>query len=210
MTMPSDLPLDVVETMNREAMDASAPIIDSIIGEVREPVEDIELFIQHIPGRRMLDLGCGWIPYIHRFVDSGLEYVGIDLSLEMVKLARGKQPTLRFEQMSFRALNFPQDSFYGVWCCCALEYEPKRNVGNVLDQICKVLCADGIFVLVMPDLGSSSEFVGPLHQRIPKDAFCSLWHLEEFEKELRRAGFEVLQSTHRLSYRTMSFLARAK
>src|SRR3954453_6805749 len=48
-------------------------------------------------GARVLDLGCGTgVPTAGMLVESGLEVIGVDVSTEMLALARRNVPTGRF------------------------------------------------------------------------------------------------------------------
>jgi Methylase involved in ubiquinone/menaquinone biosynthesis len=57
-------------------------------------------------GARVLDLGCGTgVPTAGMFAESGIEVVGIDVSTEMLALARRNVPTGRFVAMDAMELD---------------------------------------------------------------------------------------------------------
>lgn len=82
------------------------------------PREDLEIFFDNLPGDGVLDVGCGWGYYIHEFLDRDLDYHGIDLSPEMIKIAQESNPEAKFSVMSYRELQFSADAFDGLWCSC--------------------------------------------------------------------------------------------
>src|SRR3954468_3662489 len=105
-------------------MDAIAPLYDNLESHgLHIPDEDLGLFFTHLRGPKILDVGSGTARYVRRFVDRGLSYVGIDLSQKMVEIARAANPDQHFEVMSFRQLDFADETFDGIWCCCALGQE---------------------------------------------------------------------------------------
>ena len=58
------------------------------------------------PGGRVLDLGCGTgVPTAGMLAESGLEVVGVDVSAEMLALARRNVPTGRFVAMDLLELD---------------------------------------------------------------------------------------------------------
>src|SRR3989338_7662784 len=97
-----EIGLEEIERTNRVALDSMVPLILELEREIGtpEPSEMLEIFLNGIPGRRMLDAGCGSARYVYRFIDNDLEYTGIDLSPEMVAATKKAYPNLRFEEMS--------------------------------------------------------------------------------------------------------------
>jgi cyclopropane fatty-acyl-phospholipid synthase-like methyltransferase len=116
------------------------------------PREDLNIFFDNLPGETVLDVGCGWGYYIHEFLDRDLDYHGIDLSPEMIEIARETNPEARLDVMSYRevATKFPPDAFHGIWCSCVFGGEPKHNMPTILRGLKRVLRPGGIMTVVMP------------------------------------------------------------
>ena len=98
-------------------------------------------------GKKVLEIGCGIGADAAEFVKHGAEYVGIDISVESVKLA---QKRFELEQLSgqFHVLSGDQDltqfgKFDLVYSCGVLHHYP--NIGQIIENAYQVLKAGGEF-----------------------------------------------------------------
>jgi len=173
--------LDKIEDATRRAVEVRASHIDELDEHVKTPHRELDVFLGEIPGKDMLDIGCGQARYANRFIEAGMNYIGIDLSPSLVEIARVRNPKLRFETMSFRKLAFPNESFDGLWCCCSLMHEPKFNVPNVLGEMQRVLRPGGIVHIVVPNYGSTGETLAPIEGGGDILTHVSLWELGSYD-----------------------------
>jgi ubiquinone/menaquinone biosynthesis C-methylase UbiE len=165
------------------------------------PAEDLGIFLYHLDGKVVLDVGCGWGYYIHEFLDRDLEYHGIDLSPEMIRIACETNPAASLSVMSYRdiAAKFPPDAFDGIWCSCVFGGEPKHNMPTILKGLKRVLRPGGIMTVVMPLAQWSEDRLA-----YDSDGKPLSWHAAyahgELEAILNGVGFsEVIpydRSTH--------------
>lgn len=82
---------------------------------------ELDGFLKLIPkGSRVLDIGCGSGRITKFLTDHDLNVVGIDISRNMLKLAEEKTPDAEFLKQDMRKLDFPKESFDGVWLCIQL------------------------------------------------------------------------------------------
>jgi len=59
------------------------------------------------PGGKVLDLGCGTgLPYARYLVDNGFDVVGLDVSGEMIKIAKRNVPEAEFIQLSMDGIEY--------------------------------------------------------------------------------------------------------
>lgn len=79
------------------------------------------------PGTRFLDVAAGPGRLAAQAAERGAEVTGVDLSSEMVALARQKHPELRFQEGSAEALPFDSAVFDAVACAFGLGHfaEPE-------------------------------------------------------------------------------------
>jgi ubiquinone/menaquinone biosynthesis C-methylase UbiE len=87
----------------------------------------------------ILDLGCGPGRDAKVFADQGFHVVGIDFSPAMIEAARACAPHATFHVMDIESINFPPNSFDGVWANCSLLHVPKRSIPAVLRNIAALL-----------------------------------------------------------------------
>ena len=171
-----------------------------------DPVEDLSIFFDHLPeGGSILDAGCGWGRYVHRFVDQGLLYQGIDYSLEMVQAAKGINPEATFHHGSFRSLPFPANHFAGLWSCCALSGIPKKHLVTVLQEHCRVLREGGVMMIVMPAPPDNEEILHTDDEGNPV-IYHAHYFRDEFTDHVTRAGFAVLEASDRWEHGSFSVL----
>lgn len=94
-------------------------------------------------GGPVADVGCG-PGYVTRHLhDLGVEAFGIDLSPEMVALARRDHPDLRFEVGTMTDLDLPDHSVGGVLAFWSVIHVPDDVVPVVFEQFRRVLRPGG-------------------------------------------------------------------
>jgi SAM-dependent methyltransferase len=117
----------------------------------RQPLERAMLSafadtVRDLPGP-VADLGCG-PGYATAYLRGlGLDIFGVDLSPEMVALARGAHPGLRFELGMMSALDLPEGSLGGAVCRYSLIHTPPADIPVVLAEVHRVLAPGGHLLL---------------------------------------------------------------
>ncbi len=143
-----------------------------------------EFFSMNLVGPRVLDLGCGPGRDAKSFREMGLEVTGIDLSSELLDIAQGLVPRVRFVRMDMRRLGFAAGSFHGVWACASFLHIPHREALATMREIHRVLSPGGFLYLSVKE-GEGQGFT-------EKGTFYAYYHAEELRRLAREAGFEVL------------------
>jgi SAM-dependent methyltransferase len=138
----------------------------------------------------VVDIGCGPGYVTGHLHELGVDAFGIDLSSEMVAIARRDHPGLRFEVGTMTDLDLPDASVSGVLAFWSVIHVPDQAVPGVFAQFHRVL-RPGCPVLVGFHVGdetrhSSEGYSGRAidvdsHRRRP--AVVSRW--------LREAGFTI-------------------
>ncbi len=77
-----------------------------------------------LPGKRLLDIGCGPGTLAKRLVADGAAVTGIDPGAAALETARAAVPGARFEAASAEALPFPAAHFDGAVMFNALHHVP--------------------------------------------------------------------------------------
>ncbi|NCO11234.1 hypothetical protein CO038_01900 [Candidatus Pacearchaeota archaeon CG_4_9_14_0_2_um_filter_39_13] len=104
-------------------------------------------FIDILKGERILDLGCGGGDHSLWFKDNKFEVTAVDLSEEMINLAKAKGVDAMI--MDIEDLQFDKNSFDGVWAVTSLLHVPKNRMKNVSEKLSEILNPEGILFVVL-------------------------------------------------------------
>jgi ubiquinone/menaquinone biosynthesis C-methylase UbiE len=91
------------------------------------------------------DVGCGSGHMLPFFAERGLRPQGVDLSTEMVRVARRDHPDFRFEVADARALPMADASLSGVTCWNSLMYLAPGDRPTAYGEIARVIRPGGYF-----------------------------------------------------------------
>jgi len=108
------------------------------------------------PGERILDLGCGTGHLTAKIAEAGAHVVGVDRSPEMIRQAREKYPSLRFEVMDAREIAL-DGAFDAVFSNATLHWvkEPERVIAGIKSA----LRPGGRFVAEFGGKGNTGELL---------------------------------------------------
>ena len=157
-------------------------------------------FIQEVPGKKVLDLGCGPGRDLVHFVEKGFVVTGIDLSNAFVALAKQKVPQATVVEGDILDLPFDGDSFDGVWASASLVHFKKEDCFRALQEIYRVLVLSGIAYISIKE-GQGEEIVTDPSLG---DAlrFFSYYTEDELCDMAREVGFTVISRSQKESQRT--------
>ena len=147
------------------------------------------------------DLGCGPGQIARYLHERGVDAFGVDLSPEMVALARRLNPGLRFEQgdmRDLRALPAGDNAWGGIAAFYSIIHIPRQGVVRALCELWRVLRPGGSLLLAFhigDEVVHLDEWWG---KRVSLD--FTFFSLEEMEDYLRQAGFDILEVLERAPY----------
>ena len=146
--------------------------------------------IQRGGGGSVVDVGCG-PGYVTRHLhDMGVDAFGIDLSPEMVAIARRDHPDLRFEVGTMTDLDLDDGSVAGVLAFWSVIHVPDHAVPGVFDEFRRVLRPGGS-LLVGFHVGDGVEHTAEGYTGRPVAIDTYRRHPAEVEGWLRDAGFAI-------------------
>jgi len=142
------------------------------------------------PGARVLDLGCGTgVPTAGMLTESALDVVGIDVSTEMLTLARRNVPTGRFVAMDVMELDGSLGRFDAVCAFFSLLMLRREDIPRVLRRIRAVLRPGAVVAVGMVE-GDLDYFpMSFLGQEVNVTAYPRA----DLEAALRAEGLHVLE-----------------
>lgn len=141
-------------------------------------------------GGAVADVGCGPGHVTAHLRSLGLDAFGVDLSPEMVALARAEHPGVRFEEGSMAALGLPDASLGGVVARYSIIHTPPQLRPAVLAELRRVLVPGGRLLLTFQVGDDEARHIDQAYgHTVSCEAYrCSP---ERVSEQLRDAGFTV-------------------
>lgn len=143
--------------------DVSAADYVGFVGtEISEATEDavdrsmLDAFVALVTaqgGGLIADLGCGPGRAAALLRRGGLDVVGIDISTELLAMARSAHPDIRFEEGRIDDLPFSDGALAGAVSWYSIIYTAPTLLDDVFAEIARVLAPEG-FLLVSFQVGS--------------------------------------------------------
>lgn len=125
-----------------------------------------DCFLEHLPGKKILDMGCG-VGTNASFLDKkGYDVLGVDASENMLKNAKKLYPGLAFEQHDILQLPFPDKSFDGIVLAYVIEHFNTDGLAQLKKEISRLLVDDGLLYITSHE-GSNEEIISdPLDEDV--------------------------------------------
>lgn len=161
--------------------------------------------VQATANRAVADIGCGTGITTAMLHDAGVVPTGIDLSPNMIELARQRNVGLEFSVGSMTDLDLPDDGFGGVCAWYSTIHVPDEYLPQAFSEFHRVL-APGGFVLLAFQVGDrprhlTEAFGTPVdllfHRRRPADVASELAvaGLQVYAQTVREADDDGMEST---------------
>ncbi len=103
-----------------------------------------------IEKEKILDLGCGNGRFYELFENKNVDYIGVDISERLIKLAQRKHPGVKFQTADALNLPFPNNYFDKIYTIAVLHYIPSKQLRlQFLKEIKRVLKKEGFLILTV-------------------------------------------------------------
>jgi len=110
-------------------------------------IPSLKEFLTFLPTQaKVLDIGCGGGQDSKFLTDSGCSVLGIDVSKEMIKLAKRFAPKTNFKIADVMKLS-ATNKYDGIWCCRVFHHISMNEQDKFLDKIKTLLKKDGVLYL---------------------------------------------------------------
>lgn len=93
-------------------------------------------------GKKLLEIGCGTWYHALKFKELLFDVLGIDIAENMVTIA--KQRWINAFVCDMEDMDFPADSFDGVWAYTSFLHIKKSDIENVLKKVFELLKSSGM------------------------------------------------------------------
>jgi len=175
---------DTIRAYNQGAL-----VLSKKFNEISPRVDDIQRAFSFInkENPKVLELGCGNGRDAKEILKFTNDYLGIDASVEMIKLSKEYLPDASFLVGDMETFNFPKNLDI-IFAFAALLHLDKPSVKDVLLKAHDSLSENGIFYFsVKLDL---------YHEKIKTDEFGQrtfyYYNIDDMRDLAKRTGYEVI------------------
>ena len=162
------------------------------------PIEKINQFLSFVGNCGViLDAGCGPGHHSNMMNQLGYSVVGIDFSLEAIKLARSVLSCSQFCVCDMRLTGFRDVTFSGIWACASVVHLPSEDFPGQLSEFRRILIPNGILAVTLS--------IGKRSHRSPDGRFFESYRTESEVKQLfLNCGLHPVVSSTELTGSTTS------
>lgn len=181
-----------MEDKNMIAVDTYNKIAQKYEEEFGNDYSDIpyiDNFLNCLEGKDVLDIGCGVGNLTKYTGDKGFKVDGIDLSEEMLNIAKSKYSNINFYKMDMKEIKLNK-KYDGIMLICSLFHLTKKEVIEVMPKYYNLLKDNGKMLLVLQ--AGKGEYIidEPLKEGLKM--FINYYSLEEISEILKNNNFNIL------------------
>lgn len=144
---------------------------------------------------RVLDLGCGNGLNLDMFSKKGFYTVGVDISTEMLKVARQTSPKTILLNENFLETSLCSENFEAIMAKASIHNFKKEDALNALNRVFEILVPNGVFFTATTVSDKSEEgFFRKKDYNTELPRFRKFWTPEELEKAIKSVGFIITKT----------------
>lgn len=150
-----------------------------------------------LQGKKALEVGCGTGRDIEEFKLEGLtDYLGLELSNEMLNLASSRHPDFNFQQRDFYEYPYPEETYDLIWASAALLHLTPDEALETIRNFYKALKPGGTAMISMRiKMGRDDKEPGMMEsekQGVAVQRYLAFYTIEEFALLIHLTDFDVL------------------
>lgn len=181
-----------------EAMRATADAYDKSAQTLAERYDKADLgkhlsvFLKLVPNAapNVLDAGCGTGRDLRAMTSVGLQAYGLDLSQQMLELARAGAPRAELVRGDLRHLPFGDETFGGVWSIASVVHLAPADLRGAVAEFARIVVPNGVVFMSVAH-GTGSEWrAAPVGRR-----WFHYYDESEVVDATQRAGLEVVKAS---------------
>ncbi len=171
----------------------------------KHPWKDVVNFLDRTSGKT-LDLGCGNGRHVKAGLENGHEMVGMDASLELLKIAKENiDESVELVRGNVKELPFAAETFDNILYIATIHHLKEKRVES-LEEVKRALKNGGKTIISgwareqdrwdIPD--EQKDLIVPWHREDGEviDRFYHLYTLEELKRDVEKSGLEVIEAYH--------------
>lgn len=163
-------------------------------------------FAEEIGNGRVADLGCGPGHVTKYLSERGVAAFGIDISPEMIRVARTLCPELKFDTGDMTSLKLDDASLDGIVSFYSIVHLGAEQLTRVFTEWRRVVKAGGL-ILVAFHIGTESRHVDDLWGSAVSLDF-RFHETDKVARALNTAGFDVIEVSEREPYEDAEYPSR--
>ncbi|NIS79813.1 MAG: methyltransferase domain-containing protein [Anaerolineales bacterium] len=143
-----------------------------------------------VKGAKVLDIGCGSGIPIARSLVQRCDVTGVDLSKEMIELAKKNIPEAHFIHADIMSIGLPDSHYDAVLAFYSIFHIPREEHGELFRRIHRWLKVGGY---LLATVSKESEVPYLEEDFFGVTMYWSHYGLEDYESMLGDAGFNLLE-----------------
>ena len=173
-----------VDTYNKIAQE-----YDKEFGNDYSDTPYVDKFLNYLEGKKVLDIGCGVGNLTKYIMDKGFNVEGIDLSKEMLNIAKQKYSDIKFYEMNMKEITL-RKKYDGIMLAYSLFHLTKKEVIEVLPKYYDLLNSNCKILLIL-QYGQGERIVNePLKEGLK--IFINYYSQDEIIEILKNNRFKIL------------------
>ena len=101
-----------------------------------------------LTGKKVLEFGCGIGRLAPWFMKRGLKYTGVDISNNMLSVAKEQIKDGEFHKLDNHMLPFPKDTFDLTCSITVINHNRYEHQGRIIDELLRVTKPGGLILLL--------------------------------------------------------------
>ncbi len=149
----------------------------------------IDQFLQSLEGKNVLDAGCGNGRDCKYINQKGFNVKGIDLSKEMLVIAKKMVPKVDFEVMDITNITYSDNSYDGIISNCSFFHIPVEELPKTLNSFSKILKPNGKLLLILQEGLGEAMIEEPFRKGVY--IYINYFSVKQISELLLKHGFEI-------------------
>jgi ubiquinone/menaquinone biosynthesis C-methylase UbiE len=138
---------------------------------------------------RVADVGCGPGRAAPFMAERGLDVVGVDVSQEMLAVARNAHPQISFEEGQLNGLPIETGALAGAVCWYSIIYTPPVRLAQAFGELARVLMPGGYVLLAFQAEGEPVHRTDAQGTQLPLTSYRH--SVQEVAGYLKDTGFKI-------------------
>jgi len=191
MKKPIDTTAHNLETYNnpKTVADATADAEDYLPYVFKHPF--FTKFNVSLPGKKILDLGCGPGLLAQHYAIHGFDVTGLDFSENMIKSAQKRCPSCKFIIKNALDLDAKDGKFDGIVAFHLVQFLDKKQLTTLFKKVSAALTDEGKFLIIFtntchPKSGLNTNSTGLTE-------YWNRWQLEDIVPLFSKAKLKLVE-----------------